>query len=1819
MKFQKKFLSIVLLICLLLSNIVIPGNAFAANNNDNGDEQGSALTVSGEVYDITFSPGRDATELCFTWYSDINAQNSVVQVAPKADMTGDDFPVDEATTFTGTVSAAVTGLFSNKVTVTDLEESTEYVYRVGDGDDENWSPVYSFTTQETDAFSFLAVGDPQIGAGASVSSDTYGWKDTMSKAFDRFPDVSFLVSLGDQVENNNNESQYTGFFSPPELRSLPLATILGNHDNGAANYGYHFNNPHSSPYGITNPGSSDYYFTYGNTLFMVLNSNNSSGATHAAFIEQTVEANSDAVWKVVMFHHDIYGSADHSTESSILNLRAALFPVFDQYDIDLVLNGHDHSFTRTYQMYQDQPLPGQNVLGTLYMTLNSASGSKYYDLKATPETYAAVREQIKVPTFSHISVTDESFTISTYRTDTMAMIDTYTMNKQAQPALDLAQVTVTPSGTALDATHPSITLSVAATDSQETAVDLSDAYVLYKTDDSDLLSIEANGTVTVKNAPAMNKTAKVWAEVYNGSSFVKSNEVDIQVTVPYGLAEVTLTADSSTLPADSTTGIQLSLTGKDTEGADMDLSSATVAYQTDKDDILAISADGTVTVQNIPERNVIVKITAQVTVGSKTVTSNALSLTVITGAGTEITVPVQTALDDTEERADGSLDFDSSDLEITWEKPGDAGSQRIGIRFAGLAIPEGATITDVYIQFSVDEPEKSVNPFNVNIYAEDVANSSAIENVNGAISAKYANKTTDSVTWAIYGTDDDSKWATEHAAGPAQQTPNLASLVQEIVDKNDWNSGNAITFLLSGTGNRTAESFEGSSSDSQKPTLHVTYSTADAGFPISEARDLDAGETTTVTGIVTCVNPTTDGSYFIQDDTAGICVYNTSLSPAPQVGERIQVTGTLNPYHGLLEITPASSSDVIILSSDNPIPEPRVVTLAQYPNYESQLVKIENATLGTINTGGSTTVTDASGSSVIYRIPQLTGISAGDQVDIVAIAAVYNSPQLIVPSAAHIVKSAGTIQDARDLGAGQTAEVTGIVTYTDGRNFYIQDNTAGLNIYVPSGLSAVPQQGDLIRASGPLSLFHGLLEMSPAAADLTILNSNNTLPAPQVVTIDQLETQLQDYESQRVKIENVTLGATADNNTPLTDAAGNTINIYKMPSLTGINVGDTVNVIGVASIYNNPQLLVQNAADITKALSANDKVFDIVEITDLHGNIGDTSGNQVAAVLAENIKNHVYANNPDRTLILSGGDNYQGTAISNLQYGEPVMEIFNYMGVAASGLGNHEFDWGLEKVTDIDHPVTAQYPIICANLFPKGNTTDPVFDPYRIFTLDGVRIAVVGGITETTPGIVLADYIKDYDVLSNVTYVNKYAEQARTVDGAQIVIALIHEGDNYNNGASGPIVDIAKNLVGVDAVLGGHTHNVVSTTVTTNAGESLPLEIGNYNGKGYIDLKLILHEDGSISFDNANSAYVAQDTTSTVYPYGYKAATPIVDQTVKQIIADTMVEEGPILNEVLGSAQISLDRTQSDSPYGESLVGNWATDITRSAGEAEFGFQNNGGLRCDIPAGQITMSTIYQFMPFDNTIVTCDMTGAQLKLLLEQAVGVDPSVPVAQQGGKGIQVSGLKFTYDPDQEFGNKVLSITKSDGTPVDMNDTTETYKVATNNFMAGGGDGFGAFLDATNVVDTYILIRDALADAVRAAGTTGITAQIEHRIQNSEYEKTVTIESLAVVDENRQPVTGHLEQGKQYYLTWTARKNSDGDALGLAILEVLDGSQPIFLNGVKTLKTYGDQDTEYSVLYQPTESGTFTIKGFYWTDWSDTASWQSLADPVESSINVD
>jgi len=510
------------------------------------------------------------------------------------------------------------------------------------------------------------------------------------------------------------------------------------------------------------------------------------------------------------------------------------------------------------------------------------------------------------------------------------------------------------------------------------------------------------------------------------------------------------------------------------------------------------------------------------------------------------------------------------------------------------------------------------------------------------------------------------------------------------------------------------------------------------------------------------------------------------------------------------------------------------------------------------------------------------------------------------------------------------------------------------------------------------------------------------------------------------------------------------------------------------------------------------KTFDIIEITDFHGNLEDSKGLPVASVLASDIKS-VKAANPDRTLIIGGGDLYQGTPTSNVLRGVPVQKVLSNMGMEVTAIGNHEFDWSIDTLKNVTMK-DAKFSIACANLYDK-KTKQRVFDPYKIITKDGVRIAVIGAITEETPNIVLGAYVENYYFTDITEELNAVAKELRDTKKADVIIGLVHEGGFSDQGKnSGPIFEIASGLKGVDALFGGHTHSIVNSTVN-----NMPVFIANSAGKGYINVKMTIDSNGKPSFAGN---YTAIDTDK---PDGYKAAAPVLDSEVKAIVDDAKVQIGPLFNEKIGVADKTLTRQQDAVPYGESFLGNWVTDAMRAKADADVALQNNGGIRIDIPKGNITVGTMYYIMPFDNTICTLEMKKSELKSLLEQAFNdADTEKKISQ--GKGIQLSGIKVIYDSSRPSFGRIVDITRENG---DKISDTEILKIATNDFLASGGDGFTDFTKY-KYINTNILVRDVLLENVKAKS--GISTKMNNRIENAT--KTITILGTSDIHGNIYPM---------------------------------------------------------------------------------------------------
>lgn len=409
------------------------------NNQWNNQESGEMDTGK-----IVLTPGAKATDLNFAWYSE-ETGTPTVKISTNQDMSG-------AKTVTGSAdkinknNSFKNYTASNKVALKDyLVENMTYYYQYStNGVD--WSDTYTYKTHSFSDYQAVLVGDPQIGASGSngqgtqddtdIAVNTYAWNKTLQKALGAggiAENASFILSAGDQIDYSSSgtngsgeiirEQEYAGFLYPDVLRSTPLATTIGNHESMVDDYSLHYNNPNASTLGSTESGG-DYYYSYGDTLFISLNSNSRNVEEHRQLMKEAVASHEDAKWKVVLFHHDIYGSGSPHSDVDGANLRILFAPLMDEFNIDLCLTGHDHSYARTYQILDGKVIETDGVSenaskaynpeGTLYIAAGSASGSKFYTLNTVKQYYIAERSNTPEPTFSTIDFSGDSLTIKTY-------------------------------------------------------------------------------------------------------------------------------------------------------------------------------------------------------------------------------------------------------------------------------------------------------------------------------------------------------------------------------------------------------------------------------------------------------------------------------------------------------------------------------------------------------------------------------------------------------------------------------------------------------------------------------------------------------------------------------------------------------------------------------------------------------------------------------------------------------------------------------------------------------------------------------------------------------------------------------------------------------------------------------------------------------------------------------------------------------------------------------------------------------------------------------------------------------------------------------------------------------------------------------------------------------------------------------------------------------------------------------------------------------------------------------------------------------------
>ncbi|HEX2910913.1 MAG TPA: 5'-nucleotidase C-terminal domain-containing protein [Chloroflexia bacterium] len=475
--------------------------------------------------------------------------------------------------------------------------------------------------------------------------------------------------------------------------------------------------------------------------------------------------------------------------------------------------------------------------------------------------------------------------------------------------------------------------------------------------------------------------------------------------------------------------------------------------------------------------------------------------------------------------------------------------------------------------------------------------------------------------------------------------------------------------------------------------------------------------------------------------------------------------------------------------------------------------------------------------------------------------------------------------------------------------------------------------------------------------------------------------------------------------------------------------------------------------------------------------------------------------NPATVLTVAGGDSVGATPPISSFFGDtPTIEIMNMMGFTSDGLGNHNFDRGQAYLRNTLIPL-AKYPFLSANVVYPNGKTPPEWKPSAVFDFDGFKLGVIGFSNDDLPTLISPAALPPFQVIDPVAAVKAEAARLKS-QKVKVLVAVGHEGATAGTLTSptGPLVDLANDLSGsVDVVTGDHSDFQVLTT--TSKG----VLVTENRSKGIRFTRIRLTVD-------TNTKTVIYKTADFHKPWDI-GITP--DPAIQAKIDGLNAQLTPIFSTVIGNSSRYIPRADACGNGAgrtcESLVGNVTTDSMRMKYKdlgVDFAITNSGGLRADLtcpttdnpsdfcppytpPPYPITRGQVLGVLPFGNIVVTLAVNGAELKTMLENGVSRMPAVD-----GRFPQVSGLCFNYDISKPAGSRVTEAVRQaadgscTGAPVDLS-AASTYKIAENDFMAAGGDGYPSF---TPRVTTQDIMDQVLADYITASNT--ISPAIQGRV---------------------------------------------------------------------------------------------------------------------------
>jgi 5''-nucleotidase/2'',3''-cyclic phosphodiesterase and related esterases len=437
------------------------------------------------------------------------------------------------------------------------------------------------------------------------------------------------------------------------------------------------------------------------------------------------------------------------------------------------------------------------------------------------------------------------------------------------------------------------------------------------------------------------------------------------------------------------------------------------------------------------------------------------------------------------------------------------------------------------------------------------------------------------------------------------------------------------------------------------------------------------------------------------------------------------------------------------------------------------------------------------------------------------------------------------------------------------------------------------------------------------------------------------------------------------------------------------------------------------------------------------------------------------------SLLLSAGDNFQGSLYYTTYKSKVVSDFFNQMGFDVVATGNHEFDDGPEEFMKFIE--AADFPII-------GGNFDVTRDPNLagkikgsiVIEIGGEKIGIIGATAEDTPEIASTADIEFHDVIQYV----RGASEALDAAGINKIILLSHIGYTVD-------LEVAAALPLVDVIVGGHSHSLLGsmegavgpypTMVTNPEGVEVPVVQANQYGKYLGDIAITWDDNGVV-------------TSAVGEPYLIDASVAANEDFAGQL-QELLGPIEELTSTVIGTATEKIEGSREVCRVQECSMGNLLADaiLDRVADQGvTIAFQNGGGIRASIDAGEITVGDVLTVLPFSNTLATVQISGAEVIEALENGVS-----DVENGAGRFAQVAGLKYSYTLSEPAGSRVsdVMVKGEDDTWVPI-DEEATYTIVTNNYVRGGGDGYGTFAEGDNPYDFGPPLEQVVAEYIAKLG---------------------------------------------------------------------------------------------------------------------------------------